>query len=66
MILPAFGAYTGGLDVLDPAIAGLFAGGFEVALLGEGRVHPLPQARLDRGSRAPGASITRIGRRSWA
>ena len=25
MVMPAFGAYTGGLDVLDPAIAGLFA-----------------------------------------
>ena len=25
MILPAFGSYAGGLDVFDPAIAGLFA-----------------------------------------
>ena len=25
-IMPAFGAYAGGLNVLDPAIAGLFAG----------------------------------------
>jgi uncharacterized protein len=66
MILPAFGAYTGGLDVFDPAIAGLFGGGFEVALLGDGRVHPLPQARLDRGSRAVGLSANRAGRRSWA
>ena len=54
MILPALGSYTGGLDVFDPAIAGLFAGGFEVALLGDQRVHPLPQARLDRNSRRPG------------
>jgi len=66
MILPAFGAYTGGLDVFDPAISRLFANGFEVALLGDGRVHPLPQARLDRGSRAPGSSLSGIGRRSWA
>ena len=66
MILPSFGAYTGGLDVFDPAIAGLFASGFEVALLGDGRVHPLPQARLDRGSRAPGSSLSSISRRSWA
>ena len=27
LILPAFGAYTGGLDVGDPAIAGLFPRG---------------------------------------
>jgi uncharacterized protein len=66
LLLPAFGAYTGGLDVFDPAIAGLFASSFEVALLGDGRVHPLPQARLDRGSRAPGSSLSSISRRSWA
>lgn len=65
MILPAFGSYTGGLDVFDPAIAGLFAGGFEVALLGDGRVHPLPQARLDRSNRALGLSAIRAVRRSW-
>src|SRR3546814_210063 len=29
LILPAFGAFTGGLDVLDPAIGGLFAKGFQ-------------------------------------
>jgi hypothetical protein len=52
IILPAFGSYTGGLDVFDPAIAGLFADGFGVALLGDGRVHPLPQERLHRGSRS--------------
>jgi DNA ligase-associated metallophosphoesterase len=51
MILPAFGSYTGGLDVFDPAIADLFANGFEVALLGDGRVHPLPQARLHQSVR---------------
>ena len=51
MILPAFGTYAGGLDVFDPVIAELFAGGFEVALLGDGRVHPLPQSRLHRHER---------------
>jgi len=66
MILPSFGVYTGGLDVFDPAIAGLFADGFEVALLGDGRVHRLPKARLDRGSRADGLGIKRLGRPSWA
>jgi uncharacterized protein len=48
MIVPAFGSYAGGLDVFDPSIAGLFADGFEVALLGDGRVHPLPRSRLHR------------------
>jgi DNA ligase-associated metallophosphoesterase len=46
VLLPAFGSYTGGLDVFDPAIRDLFAPGFEVALLGADRVHPLPWARL--------------------
>ena len=34
VILPAFGAYTGGLDVQNPAIASLFPGGAEAFLLG--------------------------------
>ena len=38
LILPAFGAYTGGLDVADPAIAGLFPRGGRVFLLGQGRL----------------------------
>lgn len=37
VILPAFGAYAGGLDVGDPAITGLFPAGFTAHLLGEGR-----------------------------
>lgn len=51
LLLPAFGSYTGGLDVFDPAIAGLFTDGFEVTLLGDDRVHPLPHARLHRATR---------------
>jgi metallophosphoesterase superfamily enzyme len=46
LLLPAFGSYAGSLDVLDPAIAGLFTDGFHVALLGDQRVHPLPHHRL--------------------
>ncbi len=34
LILPAFGAYTGGLNVLDPAISALFPKGFQVRMLG--------------------------------
>lgn len=38
LILPAFGAYTGGLSVDDPAISSLFTQPARVYLLGEGRV----------------------------
>ncbi|CAN7340170.1 ligase-associated DNA damage response endonuclease PdeM [Brevundimonas sp. LjRoot202] len=41
-ILPAFGAFTGGLDVRDPAIAGLFGDPPMAAALGKDRVHALP------------------------
>ena len=48
LILPAFGAYTGGLDVLDPAIAGLFGNGFRIHLLGAGGVYRFPKKALSR------------------
>jgi len=38
LMLPAFGAYTGGLDVRDPAIARLFPRGGRVFLLGRERL----------------------------
>lgn len=41
LILPAFGAFTGGLNVLDPAVAGLFGERPMVAALGRDRVHAL-------------------------
>jgi uncharacterized protein len=48
LLLPAFGSYAGGLNVLDPAIAGLFArGGFWSYLLGERQVHMVPHDRLE-------------------
>lgn len=37
LLLPALGAYAGGLNVRDGAVSGLFTGGFEAHLLGEGR-----------------------------
>lgn len=40
-VLPAFGAFTGGLDVRDPVIAGLFAEPPMAAALGRERVHAL-------------------------
>jgi hypothetical protein len=39
LLLPSFGAYTGGLDVRDAAIASLFADGFAVYALGRDRVY---------------------------
>ena len=54
LMLPALGAYTGGLDVQDPAIGGLFPRGGRVFLLGRERLfsfayrpiraHPVPPA----------------------
>jgi DNA ligase-associated metallophosphoesterase len=40
-VLPAFGAFTGGLDVRDPAIAGLFGEPPMAAALGKDKVHAL-------------------------
>ena len=43
LILPAFGAYAGGLNAFDPAIAWLFPGGFDIHLIARGRVTRLPR-----------------------
>lgn len=47
IILPAFGSYTGGLDVRDPAITRLFPRGGRIFLLGKERLFSfaLPQVR---------------------
>ncbi|MEQ8603880.1 MAG: ligase-associated DNA damage response endonuclease PdeM [Marivibrio sp.] len=47
-ILPSFGAYTGGLNVLDPAISRHYADGFRVHLLGPRKVYSFPRSRLLR------------------
>ncbi len=46
MIMPAFGAYTGGLDVLHPAIAELFPGGGRAFLLGAERLFSFALAEI--------------------
>lgn len=46
LILPAFGAYTGGLNVLDPAIAGLFPKDFQVLLMGRSGIFSFPRSAL--------------------
>jgi len=45
LVLPAFGAYAGGLDVRDAAIAGLFARSSIAYLLGARRVYAAPVDR---------------------
>ena len=46
LLLPAFGAYTGGLDITAPAIANLFPRGGRAFLLGEGRLFSFPTGPL--------------------
>ncbi|HJM94387.1 MAG: ligase-associated DNA damage response endonuclease PdeM [Alphaproteobacteria bacterium] len=45
LVLPAFGAYAGGLDVGDPAFSTIFPGPFRVYLLGQNKVHAFPSTR---------------------
>lgn len=45
-ILPAFGAYAGGLNALDAALLPLFPRGFEAYVLGRRGVHRVPVERL--------------------
>jgi uncharacterized protein len=52
LILPAFGAYAGGLDVRDPAIERLLGREYAVFILGKARVH-----RFERQSSLPAAMI---------
>jgi metallophosphoesterase superfamily enzyme len=46
LILPAFGAYTGGLDVRDPAITKLFPRGLRVFLLGQAKLFSFALGQL--------------------
>jgi len=48
LMLPAFGAYTGGLDVRDPAIAKLFPRGLRVFLLGQDQLFSFALEQLGR------------------
>ncbi|MHC2107886.1 MULTISPECIES: ligase-associated DNA damage response endonuclease PdeM [unclassified Methylobacterium] len=48
LVMPAFGAYAGGLNVRDRAIDGLFPNGFTAHLLGDGRVFTIGRAQLAR------------------
>ncbi len=48
LVMPAFGAYAGGLNVRDRAIESLFPSGFTAHLLGDGRVFAIGRAQLAR------------------
>lgn len=48
LVMPAFGAYTGGLDVNARAIRSLFAKGFRVFLLGRERLYAFPMSAVAR------------------
>lgn len=52
IILPAFGAYTGGLDVHAPPICDLFKRGLKVFMLGQERLYQFPMSRLSKPRRA--------------
>jgi len=48
--MPAFGAYTGSLNVLDPAYAGLFKrDGLMAYMIGADRVFPIAGSMLRPG-----------------
>ena len=40
-MLPAFGAYTGGLNVLDAAFQPVFPGRFHAWMIGADRLYPV-------------------------
>jgi DNA ligase-associated metallophosphoesterase len=46
LVLPAFGAYAGGLDVFAPPLRALFGSGFDAFLLGPSRVIGVGHRRL--------------------
>ena len=52
LLMPAFGAYAGGLDVGDAAIAGLFPGRFHAFMLGQDRVYAITRGQAGRRNRS--------------
>lgn len=46
LVMPAFGAYTGGLNIRDEAFAPIFPDGATALVIGRTRVLPAPQERL--------------------
>lgn len=48
LVMPSFGAFTGGLDVTAPEISNLFQGRFEILFLGPERLYRFPRSALLR------------------
>jgi uncharacterized protein len=59
VMMPAFGTYTGGLDVRDPAIARLFPRGARVFLLGKERLFSFALGAIRHGWRDGGERSAR-------
>lgn len=55
LILPAFGAYAGGLDASDPALARLFPRGGRAFLIGAERLFSVPLSAGRRAAPSPAA-----------
>lgn len=48
VLLPAFGSYSGGLNVLDPAVSALFPADYQAYLLGRDRLHRVGRHQIER------------------
>jgi DNA ligase-associated metallophosphoesterase len=44
-VMPAFGAYTGGLSIRDPAFAKIFSASFMAHVLGDNKLHAIAASR---------------------
>lgn len=51
LILPAFGAYAGGLDLREPPLAALFSSGLQAHVIGRDRLHSFALAGRSRALR---------------
>ncbi len=61
LLLPAFGAYAGGLDVTHPAVAGLFPRGGRVFMLGRERLFSFPLGQAEGREPAPPRGVQQEG-----
>ncbi|MDH3659227.1 MAG: ligase-associated DNA damage response endonuclease PdeM [Alphaproteobacteria bacterium] len=50
VLLPAFGCYAGGLNVLDPAVATLFPDDYRAYLLGKDRIHMVAKHQIEHAA----------------
>jgi len=60
VLMPAFGAFTGGLDICDAAIASLFPRGGRSFLLGPGRLYSFPLAGYGAARRGAAEQVARM------